>query len=135
MRVNVSVAVVVLMAVALVGGGFGGCQGTGEDASTPTPESQTPAPGTFDTLSYDQKHTVCTEAAELFEQEANALAPSGRQWPTAKPTFYSNCMDCGGPTEVYGYIIAEGDKLGCDCTVTTYGLKSLAPEGAKEFWP
>lgn len=103
--------------------------------------TSTPAPGTWGALTYDQRHTVCSEAAEMFEEEANAHARPGYTWPTAKPTFYTKCIQCGGPTEVYGYIterievygyISEEEKLHTGC-LGLFG--PVIPDGATQFWP
>jgi len=98
------------------------------EMTRPTP---TPGPGSFGSLPYDQRHTVCLEAAPIFEEDANGHAPPGRTWPTAKPTFYTKCMDCGGPTAVYSYV-TEDSKLYIGCG----GLsRPVIPAGATQFWP
>jgi hypothetical protein len=96
--------------------------------ATTTPS---PTPSGWQALTYDQQHEICGEAAELFEQEANAHASPGRVWPTAKPTFYTKCMDCGGPTKVYAYV-SEDQKLYTGCVLW---FEPVIPEGADQFWP
>lgn len=101
-------------------------------------EARRAATTRWQALTYDQQHTVCSEAAGLFEQEANAHAGPGRVWPTAKPTFYTKCMECGGPTNVYGYVMEDGGlRILCEGSLEFDLMHSAfgEDEEATQFWP
>jgi len=124
---------------------------TGEPTAMPSPtaledwvaaaeaalaEARRTATTRWQALTYDQQHTVCSEAAETLEQAANAklnkLKP-GYTWMTAKSRFYTSCMDCGGPMAVQAYITAEPlIYIGCIRFPT---LGPYIPEGAEQVWP
>jgi len=104
--------------------------------ATTTPS---PTPSGWQALTYDQQHEICGEAAETFEQAAIAelaelykLRP-GDEWATAKLSFYTSCMDCGGPMAVQAYITAE-PLIHIDCILFP-SRGPYIPEGAEQVWP
>jgi hypothetical protein len=104
-------------------------------------ETTDPTPSGWQALTYDQQHTVCSEAAVIFEEKANAYAEPGHGWPTAKASFYSRCMECRGTIKVLAYITEE-NRLGFNCTERSaatgtlqYTVPNEAPAGAEQIWP
>jgi hypothetical protein len=127
--------VLAVLVVALLVAGAGCAQD--EDSSTDwatieaiVGRTPTPAPGTWGALAYDQKHSICQEAASTMKETVTGL---GREPGRAESMFYDRCMACGGPTEVLAH--ADPDwLLIVECRTEDGSPKSI-PEDHRRIWP